>query len=67
VPIGTSKFPDLIGFYRYENNHGHLHTATHFRNVGGMVTNCCVSFNSWGIDTVGRVLLTFAGLVAAFF
>ena len=25
VPIGTSKFPDLIGFYRYENNHGHLY------------------------------------------
>ena len=39
VPIGTSKFPDLIGFYRYENNHGHLHAATLFRNVGGMVPN----------------------------
>jgi outer membrane DcaP-like protein len=39
VPIGTSKFPDLIGFYRYENKHGHLHAATLFRNVGGMVPN----------------------------
>jgi hypothetical protein len=39
VPIGTSKFPDLIGFYRYENSHGHLHTAALFRNVGGMVPN----------------------------
>ena len=39
VPIGTSKFPDLIGFYRYENNHGHIHAATLFRNVGGMVPN----------------------------
>ncbi len=39
VPIGTSKFPDLIGFYRYENNHGHIHFATLFRNVGGMVPN----------------------------
>jgi hypothetical protein len=39
VPIGTSKFPDLIGFYRYENNHGHLHAATLFRNVGGIVPN----------------------------
>jgi hypothetical protein len=39
VPIGTSKFPDLIGFYRYENNHGHIHFATLFRNVGGVVPN----------------------------
>jgi DcaP outer membrane protein len=39
APIGTSKFPDLIGFYRYENNHGHLHTAALFRNVGGIVPN----------------------------
>jgi hypothetical protein len=39
VPIGTSKFPDLIGFYRYENNHGHLYAATLFRNVGGIVPN----------------------------
>jgi hypothetical protein len=37
VPIGTSKWPDLIGFYRYENNDGHLYFATLFRNVGGMV------------------------------
>ena len=39
APIGTSKFPDLIGFYRYENNHGHIHAATLFRNVGGIVPN----------------------------
>jgi len=39
VPIGTSKFPDLIGFYRYENNRGHLHAAALFRNVGGIVPN----------------------------
>lgn len=39
VPIGTSKFPDLIGFYRYENKHGHIHAATLFRNVGGIVPN----------------------------
>jgi hypothetical protein len=39
APIGTSKFPDLIGFYRYENNRGHLHAAALFRNVGGMVPN----------------------------
>src|SRR5215467_1839562 len=39
VPIGTSKFPDLVAFYRYENNHGHIHAATLFRNVGGIVPN----------------------------
>jgi hypothetical protein len=39
VPVGTSKFPDLIGFYRYENNRGHLHAAALFRNVGGVVPN----------------------------
>jgi outer membrane DcaP-like protein len=37
VPHGTSKFPDLIAFYRYENNWGHIHAATLFRNVGGII------------------------------
>jgi hypothetical protein len=39
VPISTDKFPDLIGFYRYENNDGHLYFASLFRNVGGIVPN----------------------------
>jgi len=39
APVGSSKFPDLIGFYRYENSHGHLHAAALFRNVGGVVPN----------------------------
>jgi len=39
VPIGTSKFPDLVAFYRYESEYGHLHAATLFRNVGGIVPN----------------------------
>ena len=39
VPVGTSKFADLIAFYRYENNRGHIHAATLFRNVGGVVPN----------------------------
>jgi hypothetical protein len=42
TPIGTSKFPDLIGFYRYENKHGHLHAAALFRNVGGIIPNTTV-------------------------
>jgi len=39
TPIGTSKFPDIVAFYRYENNDGHLYAATLFRNVGGIVPN----------------------------
>ena len=39
VPVGTSKFPDLVAFYRFENSHGHIHAATLFRNVGGMIPN----------------------------
>jgi hypothetical protein len=39
APIGTSYFPDLIGFYRYENRYGHIHAAALFRNVGGIVPN----------------------------
>jgi hypothetical protein len=37
APIGTSKFPDLIAFYRYENHWGHIHAASLFRNVGGII------------------------------
>jgi len=39
VPIGTQKWPDLVGFYRYENKYGHIHAAALFRNVGGIVPN----------------------------
>jgi hypothetical protein len=42
TPIGTSNFPDLIGFYRYENSRGHLHAAALFRNVGGIIPNTTV-------------------------
>src|SRR4051812_6838980 len=27
VPAGSSHRPDLVGFYRYENPHGHLYFA----------------------------------------
>ena len=36
---GLELFPDLVGFYRYENNDGHIHLATLFRNVGGVIPN----------------------------
>jgi hypothetical protein len=39
VPQGSSLFPDFIGFYRYENDHGHLYFATVARSVGGIVPN----------------------------
>jgi hypothetical protein len=42
TPIGTSYFPDLIGFYHFENKHGHLHAAALFRNVGGIIPNTTV-------------------------
>jgi hypothetical protein len=39
VPVGSSLRPDLIGFYRYENAHGHLYFAGVSRSVGGVVAN----------------------------
>jgi hypothetical protein len=42
TPMGTSNFPDLVGFYRYENKHGHLHAAALFRSVGGIIPNTTV-------------------------
>ncbi|MBV8573278.1 MAG: hypothetical protein JO319_21860 [Acidobacteriaceae bacterium] len=42
TPVGSSLRPDLIGFYRYENNHGHLYFAGISRSVGGTVPNSTV-------------------------
>jgi hypothetical protein len=38
-PVGSSTRPDLIGFYRYDNNHGHLYFAGVSRSVGGVIPN----------------------------
>jgi hypothetical protein len=38
-PITSSIRPDLIGFYRYENPHGHLYFAGISRSLGGVVAN----------------------------
>src|SRR5215831_17941860 len=38
-PVGSSLRPDLIGFYRYENKHGHLYFAGISRSLGGVVPN----------------------------
>jgi hypothetical protein len=39
TPVGSSVRPDLIGFYRYENKHGHLYFAGLSRSVGGVIPN----------------------------
>jgi hypothetical protein len=39
TPVGSSLRPDLIGFYRYENPHGHFYFAGVSRSVGGVVPN----------------------------
>ena len=38
-PVGSSLWPDLIGFYRFENDLGHLQFAFLSRSVGGVVPN----------------------------
>ncbi len=37
TPVGSSLWPDLVAFYRYENKHGHLHFAFLSRSVGGVM------------------------------
>jgi len=37
TPVGSSLYPDLIGFYRYENDHGHLQFSFLARSVGGVL------------------------------
>jgi hypothetical protein len=38
-PVGSSLWPDIIGFYRYENDRGHLYFAAISRSVGGVIPN----------------------------
>ena len=64
TPIGSSTFPDLIGFYRYENSHGHIHTAALFRNVGGVVpsenvTGLARHTGAYGLSVSGAWTLPF--------
>ena len=39
TPVSSSSRPDLVGFYRYENPHGHLYFAGLSRSVGGVIPN----------------------------
>jgi hypothetical protein len=37
TPVGSSLWPDLIGFYRFENDHGHFQFSFLSRSVGGVL------------------------------
>jgi hypothetical protein len=41
-PVGSSLWPDLVGFYRFEENAGHLQFAFLSRSVGGVIPNSTV-------------------------
>jgi outer membrane DcaP-like protein len=41
-PVGSTLWPDLVGFYRYENDYGHVHFAFLSRSVGGVIPNTTV-------------------------
>ena len=42
VPEPTSTRPDIVAFYRHENQYGHLHAATIFRSVGGFIPDTTI-------------------------
>ncbi len=42
TPVGSSLWPDLVAFYRYEKQHGHLYAAFLSRSVGGVIPNTLV-------------------------
>jgi hypothetical protein len=42
APVGSSLWPGLIGFYRYENKRGPIYVAALSRSVGGVIPNSAV-------------------------
>jgi hypothetical protein len=56
TPVGSSLRPDLIGFYRYENPHGHLYFAGISRSVGGVVPNTIIPNLSNHVEGYGGQL-----------
>ena len=42
TPTPTSTRPDFVGFYRYENNYGHIHAAAIVRSVGGFIPDTTI-------------------------
>ena len=41
-PVGSSLWPDLVGFYRYENDYGHVQFSFLSRSVGGVVPHSTI-------------------------
>jgi hypothetical protein len=56
TPVGSSLRPDLIGFYRYENPHGHFYFAGISRSVGGVVPNTNINNIRNHVDGYGGSL-----------
>jgi hypothetical protein len=56
TPVASSTRPDLVGFYRYENAHGHLYFAGVSRSVGGVVPNSEVPNLNNHVDGFGGSL-----------
>src|SRR5262249_47754849 len=56
TPVGSSLRPDLIGFYRYENNYGHLYFAGISRSVGGVIPSTTVPDLKNHVDGYGASL-----------
>ena len=42
TPVPTSSWPSFVGFYRFENSHGHLRAAAIARSVGGFIPNTAI-------------------------
>jgi hypothetical protein len=55
-PITSSTRPDLIAFYRYENQHGHLYFAGISRSLGGVIQNSTVPDLQNHVDGYGGSL-----------
>jgi hypothetical protein len=42
TPVPTSNWPSFVGFYRFENNYGHIQVAAIARSVGGFIPNTTI-------------------------
>jgi hypothetical protein len=55
-PVTSSTRPDLIAFYRYENQRGHLYFAGISRSLGGVIPNSTVPDLRNHVDGYGASL-----------
>ena len=56
TPVGSSVRPDLIAFYRYENDYGHVQFSFLSRSVGGVIANSNVPDLNNHVDGYGGSL-----------